>query len=121
MTGGYEDRPFLECLCTNLDIWAIGLRSAGGSAQLVTTYPALPRGTDRVDIVLPGTANLTGLAVTRRHRTAPPGSARPGRAAVARWTYDERRPPAGLGAPTSGRRRSPIAPSWPTTTGWSTG
>ena len=75
-------------------IWAIGLRSAGGSAQLVTTYPALPRGVNRVDIVLPGTANLTGLVVT----PAPDGSIRvgpPERAEVARWTYDERRPPAG--------------------------
>ena len=94
MPGGYEDRPFLECLCTNLDIWAIGLRSAGGSAQLVTTYPALPRGINRVDIVLPGTANLTNLVVT----PAPDGSIRvgpPGPAVVGRWTYDQRRPPAG--------------------------
>ena len=94
MTGTYEDRQFLECQCTNLDIWAIGLRSAGGSAQLVTTYPALPRGVNRVDIVLPGTANLTGLVVT----PAPDGSIQvgpPGPAVVARWTYDEKRPPAG--------------------------
>jgi hypothetical protein len=96
MTGRFEDRPFLECLCTNLDFWAIGLRAAGGSAQLVTSYPALPRGTDRVDIVLPGTANLTGLAVT----PAPDGATRvgpPGRAVVSRWTYDEKAPLAGWG------------------------
>jgi hypothetical protein len=94
MTGKYEDRPFLECLCTNLDFWAMGLRSAGGSAQLVTTYPALPRGVNRVDIVLPGTANLTSLVVT----PAPDGSIRvgpPERVRVGGWTYDERRPPAG--------------------------
>ncbi|HEY5784481.1 MAG TPA: hypothetical protein VIT65_06875 [Microlunatus sp.] len=94
MTGGFEDRPFLECLCTNLDFWAIGLRSAGGSAQLVTTYPALPRGVNRVDIVLPGTANLTGLVVT----PAPDGSIRvgpPARTPTELWTYDEKRPPAG--------------------------
>ena len=95
MTGGYEDRPFLECQCTNLDILG---RSAcvapAAPPQLVTTYPALPRGVNRVDIVLPGTANLTGLVVT----PAPDGSIRvgpPERAEVARWTYDERRPPAG--------------------------
>ena len=82
MTGDYAGRPFLECLCTNLDIWAIGLRTAGGTAQLVTTYPALPRGIDRVDIVLPGVANLTGLVVTRgtgrRHpsRSPDPGPRR---------------------------------------------
>ena len=73
-TGTYEDRRFLECLCTNLDFWAIGLRAAGGSAQLVTTYPALPRGTTRVDVVLPGTANLPNLAVS----PAPDGSTRIG-------------------------------------------
>ncbi len=73
-TGSFGDRTFLECLCTNLDFWAIGLRAAGGSAQLVTTYPALPRGTTRVDVVLPDTANLPGLAVT----PAPDGSTRVG-------------------------------------------
>ena len=94
MTGKFEDRPFVECLCTNLDFWAMGLRSAGGSAQLVTTYPALPRGTDRVDIVLPGTANLTGLVVTE----APDGAILVGPAArtpSSRWSYDEKRPPSG--------------------------
>lgn len=94
MTGRFEDRPYLECLCTNLDFWAIGLRTAGGSAQLVTTYPALPRGAERVDIVLPGAANLTGLAVT----SAADGATRvgpPTRYVVSHWTYDERRPPAG--------------------------
>jgi hypothetical protein len=94
MTGSLEDRPFLECLCTDLELWAIGLRSAGGTAQLVTTYPALPRGTDRVDIMLPGTANLTGLTVT----PAPDGATRvgpPARVVPSRWTYDEKRPPAG--------------------------
>ena len=95
MTGDFTGRPFLECLCTNLDIWAIGLRTAGGTAQLVTTYPALPRGTDRVDIVLPGVANLTGLPVS----PAPDGATRVGpptrvlTAAV--WTYDPKRPSLG--------------------------
>jgi hypothetical protein len=95
MTGDYAGRPFLECLCTNLDIWAIGLRTAGGTAQLVTVYPALPRGTDRVDIVLPEVANLSGLRVTR----APDGATRvgpPTRAPESTgWTYDEKRPPLG--------------------------
>jgi len=95
MTGDYSSRPFLECLCTNLDIWAIGLRTAGGTAQLVTTYPALPRGSDRVDIILPGVANLTGLPVS----AAPDGATRVGPPArvqaQAAWTYDAKRPPLG--------------------------
>ena len=95
MTGDYTGRPFLECLCTNLDIWAIGLRTAGGTAQLVTTYPALPRGTDRVDVVLPGVANLAGLPVTPAAdgatRVGPPT----GVTATAAWTYDSKRPPLG--------------------------
>ena len=95
MTGDFTGRPFLECLCTNLDIWAIGLRTAGGSAQLVTTYPALPRGTDRVDIVLPGVANLTALPVS----PSPDGATRVGPPtpvqATAPWTYDPKRPPLG--------------------------
>jgi hypothetical protein len=94
MTGDYAGRPFLECLCTNLDFWAIGLRSAGGSAELVTTYPPLPRGTDRVDIALPGVANLTGLRVS----PAPDGATRvgpPTPTPVTTWTYDEKQPPLG--------------------------
>lgn len=89
MTGRYEDRTFLECLCTNLDFWAIGLRAAGSSAQLVTTYPALPRGTTQVDVVLPGTANLPALRVT----PAPDGSTRigpPAPTAVGLWSATSR-------------------------------
>jgi hypothetical protein len=92
-TGRYEGRAFLECLCTNLDFWAIGLRTAGASAELVTTYPALPRGTTRVDVVLDGTAQLPGLAVT----PAPDGSTRigpPARAEVGLW-YPTSRPQSG--------------------------
>jgi hypothetical protein len=95
ITGEHAGRPFLECLCTNLDIWAIGLRAAGGAAQLVTTYPAVPRGTDSVDIVLPGVANLTGVAVT----AAPDGATRVGPEAPtttsSTWVYDPKRPPLG--------------------------
>lgn len=95
MTGGYNGRPYLECLCTNLDIWAIGLRDAGSAAQLVTTYPALPRGTDRVSIVLPGVAHLPDLPVV----AAPDGATRVGPSTAdtssATWTYDEKQPPLG--------------------------
>jgi hypothetical protein len=43
-----------ECLCTELGLWATGLRKAGGSVTLVTNYPALPQRTLRVDVELPG-------------------------------------------------------------------
>lgn len=95
-SGRIDGSPFLECQCTNLDFWAIGLRTAGGAAQLVSTYPALPRGTDRVDIVLPGTANLTGLTVT----PAPDGATRVGpdrRTSGGTWSYDDSDPPLGWG------------------------
>lgn len=95
MTGDYTGRAFLECLCTNLDVWAIGLRTAGGAAQLVTTYPALPRGTDRVGITLPDVANLPGLEVV----AAPDGATRVGPStrdtSTGTWTYDEKQPPLG--------------------------
>lgn len=95
MTGDHAGRAFLECLCTNLDIWAIGLRNAGGAAQLVTTYPALPRGVDRVGITLPGVAHLPALKVV----AAPDGATRVGPStpnpSTATWTYDEKRPPPG--------------------------
>lgn len=95
MTGDQRGRSFLECLCTNLDYWAIGLRTAGGAAQLVTTYPALPRGTTQVELVLPGAANLPGLPVS----PAPDGATRvgpPTRAeATPEWRYDPTRPPLG--------------------------
>ena len=95
MTGDYRGRPFLECLCTNLDYWAIGLRNAGGTAQLITTYPALPRGTDHVELVLPGVANLPRLPVSRAAdgatRVGPPARAD----ATPEWRYDQKRPPLG--------------------------
>lgn len=91
VSGELNDRPFLECLCTNLDFWAIGLRRAGGSAELVTTYPPLPRGTDRVDIVLPGVANLTRLPIVAAPdaatRTGPPAAA-----PVGTWRDDPKHP-----------------------------
>lgn len=94
MTGEIDGRPILECLCTNLDFWAIGLRDAGSAAQLVSVYPPLPRGTDQVDIVLPGVANLIRLSVT----PAPDGATRVGPATQVTkrtWRYDSAQPQPG--------------------------
>ena len=102
MTGKVDGRGFLECLCTNLDFWAIGLREAGSAAQLVSTYPPLPRGADQVDLVIPGVVSLSRLSVT----PAPDGATRvgpPTRISVQTWRYDQAQPQPGW----------PIA-DWPT-------
>lgn len=94
MTGKDDGQPFLECLCTNLDFWAIGLREAGSAAQLVSSYPPLPRGTDQVDIALPGVANLIRVSVT----AAPDGATRVGpatRVTERTWRYDSAQPKPG--------------------------
>lgn len=94
MTGEIDGQPILECLCTNLDFWAIGLREAGSAAQLVSVYPPLPRGTDQVDIALPGVANLIRLSVT----PAPDGATRVGPATQVTkrtWRYDSGQPQPG--------------------------
>lgn len=94
MTGKADGRPFLECLCTNLDFWAIGLREAGSTAQLVSTYSPLPRGADQVDLLIPGVAQLSRLPV----KPAPDGATRvgpPTRVAVQTWRYDQAQPQPG--------------------------
>lgn len=94
MTGNVDGRPFLECLCTNLDFWATGLREAGNAAQLVGNYPPLPRGTDQVDLVIPGVATLSRLPVA----AAPDGATRVGppvRVSVQTWRYDSAQPQPG--------------------------
>ena len=64
ITGHHEGRSYLECLCSNLDTWVQGLCEAGAWAQLVTAYPALPKGVTRVDVILPGVAKLRSLPVS---------------------------------------------------------
>ena len=94
MSGEADGKPALQCLCTNLDFWAAGLREPGGAAQLVSNYPPLPRGADQVDIVLPGVAQLTRLPVA----LAPDGATRVGpatRVAKRTWRYDPAQPSPG--------------------------
>ena len=43
-----------ECLCTDLRSWAAVLRQPDKVATVVTNYPALPRGTQRVEVVFDG-------------------------------------------------------------------
>jgi hypothetical protein len=83
-----------ECLCTGLSLWASSLRRAGGRASMATNYPALPAGTQRVDLVLPGLGEVTGLPVSRpvdaARLTGPPVAAR-----STTWTYAIENPPRG--------------------------
>jgi hypothetical protein len=94
ITGKYEGRSYLECLCSNFGPWALGLSEAGGVAQLVTVYPALPKGIRRVDVVLPGVSVFRQLPVS----AAPDGATRlapPVQAEVGTWTYDDAHPSQG--------------------------
>ena len=50
LTSGKAD----ECLCTDLRVWAAVLRQPDKVATVVTNYPALPKGTQRVEVVFDG-------------------------------------------------------------------
>ena len=65
----------IECLCSDLRIWARALRSPGQQATVVTNLPPLPQGARQVDVVLPGYES-TSVTVTRTdvasRRAGPP-------------------------------------------------
>jgi hypothetical protein len=50
LTSGEAD----ECLCTDLRSWATVLRQPDKVATVVTNYPALPKGTQQVEVVFDG-------------------------------------------------------------------
>jgi hypothetical protein len=86
MTNSFRDDGLLECLCTDLGLWASSLRQAGGQATVTTNYPALPAGVSRVDLLLPGAGAARGLLVTGpTDAAALTGPAVP--VQVGRWTY----------------------------------
>ena len=88
------NRAAYECQCTEIGLWASGLRNAGGSASLVTNYPGLPAGTETVDVEFPGFGALRGLPVTPADDAAAEVKAhRP--VTTGRWTYDVADPPYG--------------------------
>jgi hypothetical protein len=97
-------RTAYECLCTEIGLWASGLRSAGVGAGLVTSYPALPAGTRTVDVELPGSGTIRRVPVVVAEdaaiRLGPPTTAETGR-----WAYETDDPPRGW--PTA---------AWPTDT-----
>jgi methyl-accepting chemotaxis protein len=76
----------LECLCSDLRIGAVAMRRVGEQMSVVTNLPALPPGTSKVDIVLPGLTTLRNVAVT----AAPDAAFRSAGPAVREpqfWTY----------------------------------
>lgn len=79
-------QPGIQCLCTTIGLWAAGLWDKGGSVTVVTFYPALPRGTRRVDVELPGAQTLLGVPVEIPAAPSPSPNL-PVEAGT--WTYDE--------------------------------
>jgi hypothetical protein len=76
----------LECLCTDLRSGGAALRRTGQQMRVITNLPPLPPGTVRVDVVFPGLATFTDLAV----RPAPASTFRSAGPAVREtgfWTY----------------------------------
>ena len=63
-----------ECLCTDVGLWANGLRRAGGTVRVTTNYPALPRDVRTLDIELPGFGTFRDVPV----RSAPDSASRSG-------------------------------------------
>jgi len=84
----------LECLCSDLGVWAAGLREKGGRVSLVSIYPALPARVTAVDVVLPTVGTVPGVRAT-----AAPDAARLLGPPVPResgtWTYRLDDPPSG--------------------------
>jgi hypothetical protein len=87
----------LECLCTDLRSGGAALRRTGQQMRVITNLPPLPSGTARVDIVFPGLATFTDLAVT----PAPDSTFRSAGPAVREtgiWTYRADQPHPGRAA-----------------------
>jgi hypothetical protein len=54
VTSDLTSKRTVECLCSDLRIWAKSLRSPGQQVSVVTNLPPLPRGLRQVEVVLPG-------------------------------------------------------------------
>jgi hypothetical protein len=93
-TNKLADQGAPECLCTDLRIGAESLRRIGQQMSAVTTFPPLPAGTPKVDIVLPGLTALTDVAVSHAHDSTF-RSAGPAVRGVGFWTYRANQPHAG--------------------------
>lgn len=96
LTYQLDGRRRVDCLCTGFGMWAKELHRPGGRVSVVTVYPALPRGTRRVDVVLPTATTLWRLQVSPTAAGPRLGPAQTVR--VGSWRYRETDPPAGWAA-----------------------
>jgi hypothetical protein len=94
LTTAVAGRKAYECLCSSLGLWAGSLRREGGQATVASNYPALPKGTRSVDVILPGVATLSDIPVVEAADAAP-GLGPPKPYAGATWTYYSDDPPRG--------------------------
>ncbi|MFT4214663.1 MAG: OmpA family protein [Microbacterium sp.] len=64
--AGIESADYRRCLCTEYSTYALDLDSAGDARVFTTKLPALPEGTETVDVVFPDDAlpALTDVPVT---------------------------------------------------------
>jgi hypothetical protein len=85
----------VECLCSDLRVWASSLQHAEQQASVVTTFPALPNGTQRVDVVLPGLKPLRDVEVTAAPDAAFLSGAPTRRPPSESWIYRAEYPPSG--------------------------
>jgi hypothetical protein len=98
-----DGRTVYECQCTEIDVWASGLREQGVSVGLVTSYPAMPAGTRTVAVEFPGFGVFRRVPVVLVEDAAiRVGPAR--EVSTERWSY--------LGRPASGW----LSAEWPTPT-----
>ncbi len=99
-----NNRTAYECQCTEIGLWAAGLRYPAVTVGLVTNYPPLPAGTRTVDVEFPGLGTFRAVPMAEAEDAAENlGPAAP--AKTGQWTYSTEDPP--YGWPTS---------EWPTDT-----
>jgi hypothetical protein len=93
VTTTLDGRGTLECLCSTVQPGYAASRQINQRVTLLTTFPALPRGTRQVDVVLAGLRPMT-VPVTPAERPRTGASVDPGLPAPS-WTYDPKNPPVG--------------------------
>ena len=81
-----NNRAAYECQCSDLGVWASGLRHAGMAVNLVTNYPALPGRARTVDVEFPGFGTVRGVPVFPVEDAAEKAGAAE-RVETGRWTY----------------------------------
>lgn len=96
MTARQAGPDKVECLCTDLRVWATALRSASQRASVVTNLGPLPIGTQQVSLEFPGLSDPFDVPVTNA-TDATVLSAGPVPATSATWTLSQRDPIAGWG------------------------